>query len=313
MAVVKKSHQLPRHCPPLGLRVDRVVQEMCGWPRSQIVGLFDAGGVLVNGCHCAFPGQRVTAGEEVRIVYDPDRRYHPAPRPRQRLGFDLVFEDRYLLVVQKPAELLTIPTRREEADTLVSRVARYAHSSSYGGDVFPAHRLDREVSGLLVLGRTEPLTRALRDQFAAHKPERLYVALVAGRCTAESGTFRSLLATDRELNRFSTEDADIGQEAITHYRVLRQLTDTTLVQIWLETGRRNQIRVHFAEAGHPVLGDPRYERRRAAHRRWPYRRVALHARQLGFTHPVTRKQMRFCSPLPAEMEQFLADELAEPA
>ena len=278
---------------------------MCGLPRSQIVGMFDQGCVHVNGCLCVFPGQRVATGDKVQLEFEAGRRYHPKERSRKRLGFDLVFEDRYLLVVQKPAELLTIPTRREETDTLLARVAKYVRQTTGEPEVFNAHRLDREVSGLLVFGRTEPLTRALRDQFAANKPERLYVAIVAGHVESPEGTFSSLLATDKELNRFSTDDAEVGQRAITHYRVLRRLTDTTLVQVWLETGRRNQIRVHFAEVGHPVVGDSRYEPRRARHRNWPYERVALHAKQLGFMHPVTRKQLKFSSPLPVEMDRFL--------
>jgi 23S rRNA pseudouridine1911/1915/1917 synthase len=131
------------------------------------------------------------------------------------------------------------------------------------------------------------------------------MAITAGVLDQDEGTFESLLATDRDLNRFSTEDAEIGQRAVTHFRVMKRLTDATLVRVWLETGRRNQIRVHFAEAGHPVLGDPRYEPRRAAHPRWRSKRLALHARQLGFDHPVTGKHLRFVSPLPVEMERFL--------
>ncbi|MFO0820238.1 MAG: RluA family pseudouridine synthase [Pirellulales bacterium] len=309
MARVKHCHIMPRDCPALGLRVDKVVQSMCGaLPRSQIVGLFESGCIHVNGCLCVFPGQRVMTGDQIQVHYDDSQRYRPKERQRLRLGFDLVFEDRYLIVVQKPAELLTVPTHREETDTLVSRVAKYVRETTGERQVFHAHRLDREVSGLLVLGKTEPLAKALRDQFAANKPERLYQAIVAGRMVQEEGTFTSLLATDRELNRYSTDDQEIGQRAVTHYRVLRHLSDTTLVQVWLETGRRNQIRVHFAEAGHPVVGDPRYEPRLATRRNWPFRRIALHAKQLGFLHPVTRKQLKFSSPLPAEMERFLMAE-----
>jgi 23S rRNA pseudouridine1911/1915/1917 synthase len=107
------------------------------------------------------------------------------------------------------------------------------------------------------------------------------------------------------LNRFSTDDESIGQLAITHYRVVAHLDGATVVQVRLETGRRNQIRVHFAEAGHPVLGDPRYEAELARHPRWPHQRLALHARLLGFEHPVTGQALRLESPLPAEFERFL--------
>src|SRR5262249_52015609 len=147
---------------------------------------------------------------------------------------------------------------------------------------YSVHRLDRGVSGLLVFGKTPEIVRQLKDQFAASKPEREYVAIVAGQMRQQHGTFESLLATDKDLTRFSTDDETIGQLAITTFRVVKMLGAATLVQVRLETGRRNQIRVHFAEAGHPVLGDPRYEPERAAHRRWPHKRLALHARLLGF-------------------------------
>jgi 23S rRNA pseudouridine1911/1915/1917 synthase len=158
----------------------------------------------------------------------------------------------------------------------------------------------------LVLGKTQEIVHELKDQFAASKPEREYIAIVAGQMERPSGTFESLLATDKDLNRFSTDDEEIGQLAITHYRVISVLSDTTLVQVRLETGRRNQIRVHFAEAGHPVLGDQRYRPEAAAHRHWPHKRLALHARLLGFEHPVTDQPLRFEAALPTEMERFIA-------
>jgi len=222
------------------------------------------------------------------------------------LGFEIVFEDKHLIVVNKPADLLTVPTVRAETNTLLSKVADYVKHVSKGRGAFTVHRLDRGVSGLLVLGKTQEIVRELKDQFAASKPEREYLAIVAGDVQQPSGTFESLLATDKDLNRFSTEDEEVGQLAITHYRVVSALRDTTLVQVRLETGRRNQIRVHFAEAGHPVLGDPRYRPEQAAHPHWPHKRLALHARLLGFEHPVTGQPLRFEAALPAEMERFLA-------
>jgi 23S rRNA pseudouridine1911/1915/1917 synthase len=158
---------------------------------------------------------------------------------------------------------------------------------------------------LLVFSKTQEVLEQLKDQFAASKPEREYVAIVAGHMRQREGTFESLLATDKDLNRYSTEDEAIGQLAITHFRVVAHLEGATLVQVRLETGRRNQIRVHFAEAGHPVLGDPRYESELAQHARWRHKRLALHARLLGFTHPVTGQDLRLESALPAEMERFL--------
>jgi 23S rRNA pseudouridine1911/1915/1917 synthase len=305
MPLIQKSFNVDAASPEVGLRADRIVQTLCGLSRSQVTGMFDHGCVQVNGAVCQSPGQRVEAGDKVTLKYDPHQRYHPKNKPRRNLGFELVFEDRYLLVVVKPAELLTVPTRRGETNTLLHKVSEYVRHVAGGRQAFTAHRLDRGVSGLLVLGKTLEISRAIRDQFALHKPEREYVAIVAGRLEQQEGTFESLLATDRDLNRFSTDDEDIGQLAITHFRVLKRLRDATQVQVWLETGRRNQIRVHFAEAGHPVLGDPRYKAALATHRLWAYKRLALHARTLGFEHPITGQPLRFVSPLPTEMERFL--------
>lgn len=305
MPLIQKTLTIAPASAEIGVRIDRVVQTLCGLSRAQVTGLFDHGCVLLNDALCHAPGQPVAAGDRVLLKYDPHQRYHPKNKPRRNLGVEIVFEDQYLIVVVKPPELLTVPTRRGETNTLVDKVSAYVRHVAGGREAFTVHRLDRGVSGLLVLGKTFAIAQAIRDQFAARKPEREYVALVAGQLEQPQGTFQSLLATDRALNRYSTEDEEIGQHAVTHFRVLQQLDDATLVRVWLETGRRNQIRVHFAEAGHPVLGDRRYEPAVAAHRRWPHKRLALHARLLGFDHPITQQHLRFAAPLPPEMERFL--------
>lgn len=305
MPLAEKSCSIAADSPEIGLRIDRVVQQLCDLPRAQVVGLFDHGCVQLNDAVCSLPGQRIVAGDRLRLKYDASQKYYPKNKPRQHLGFELVFEDRYLLVVNKPAELLTVPTRRGETNTLLDKVTQYVRHVGGARQAFNAHRLDRGVSGLLIFGKTLEISQEIRDQFALHKPEREYAAIVAGVMEQVEGTFESLLATDKNLNRYSTEDTEIGQRAVTHFRVARKLEGATLVTVWLETGRRNQIRVHFAEAGHPVLGDPRYEPELAADPRWPYRRLALHARQLAFDHPKTGKHLRFECPLPAEMQRFL--------
>src|SRR5436190_1855120 len=305
MPLTHKAAEIPLDSPFIGQRIDRLVQELCGLPRSQVIGLFDHGCVWRNGALTTQPGDRLATGDRVEVRYDAKQRYHPTPKPRRNLGFGIVFEDKHLIVVDKPAELLTVPTRREETNTLQHKVAAYVRHVAKGRGAFAVHRLDRGVSGLLVFGKTQEIVRQLKNQFAASKPEREYIAIVAGRLQQKQGTFESLLATDKDLNRFSTEDESIGQLAITHYRVVAQLDAATLVQVRLETGRRNQIRVHFAETGHPVLGDPRYESELAQHSRWRHKRLALHARLPGFSHPVTGQDLRLESPLPAEMERFL--------
>lgn len=305
MPLTTKKTVVAADSPLVGQRIDRVVQELCGLSRAQIVGLFDHGCVRRGSSVVTLPGERLVAGDRIELRYDASQRYHPKPKPRRKLGFTIVFEDKHLIVVDKPAELLTVPTRRQETNTLQNKVESYVRHVSKGRGAWAVHRLDRGVSGLLVFGKSQEIVRKLKDQFAASKPEREYIAIVAGRMEQQQGTFESLLATDRDLNRFSTEDESIGQLAITHYRVIAVLDAATLVQVRLETGRRNQIRVHFAEAGHPVLGDPRYEPLLAQHLCWHYPRLALHARLLGFLHPMTSEEVKLESPLPEELEVFI--------
>jgi len=286
-------------------RLDLIVRDLCELSREQVFGLFDHNCVKLNGVVCLQPGHRVVAGDEIEVEYDPHRRYHALPKPPKDLGFGIVFEDEHLIVVNKPAALLTVPTPYREKNTLIDKITAYLKTKDKRGEAFVAHRLDRGVSGLLVFGKSLELSLQLRDQFELRKPQREYLAIVRGELKSHEGTFRSYLATDGNLNRFSTDDSEAGQLAITHFRTVTPLDDATLVQIWLETGRRNQIRVHFAEQGHPVLGDPRYQSRLAEHPRWKCKRLALLARSLGFTHPVTGQAYRFECDLPKEFVEFI--------
>jgi 23S rRNA pseudouridine1911/1915/1917 synthase len=158
---------------------------------------------------------------------------------------------------------------------------------------------------VLLFAKDPETADMLIGQFRERKPPREYVAIVAGVLKADTGTFESRLVTDRFLNQNSTNRDDEGKDAVTHYVVRQRLRDTTVVTVKLETGRRNQIRVHFAEHGHPVLGDRRYRSERADHPRWGHRRLALHARLLGFRHPGTGKDVVFESPVPREIQAFI--------
>jgi len=144
-------------------------------------------------------------------------------------------------------------------------------------------------------------------QFAAHEPEREYVGVVAGTGLPATGTFQSRMITTASQGRRSTRRPGLGEEAITHYRVERTFATAAQVRIRLETGRRNQIRVHFAEAGHPVIGDPRYAPELARHPAWTHPRIALHAATLAFRHPVTEQRLAFTSPLPPELADLIAE------
>lgn len=338
-------------------RADRVVQQLTGLSRAGVRGLFDHGCVRVNRDVCTNSAARAANGDLIEVQHDPHRRYKEMPTIKADPAFDVLFEDEHLIVVNKAAHVLTVPTTGEGAGgeeagkTLVHALNRHINRGRKGARrVFVVHRLDRGTSGVLVFGKSQKIASQLKSQFAAHKPERVYLAIVAGMMEKKKGTIESHLATDLDLNRYSTKDADKGELAITHYEVVKGSRDEatkrrsdkgkrantqhsvlstqcySVVRVQLETGRRNQIRVHFAEAGHPVLGDPRYRPDLAqTNPKWKHKRLALHAASLEFMHPVTGKVTKFEAKMPAEfvamagsmppsrgMDRPRADERGEP-
>ncbi len=219
-------------------------------------------------------------------------------RPSDR--FLVRHKDTAILVVEKKAGVLSQRTGSGRGEDMLSLLRAFLGARSTG--VFPVHRLDRVVSGLLVYARTASDQARLIEQFAAHTVERRYLAAVAGRLTADEGTFDSPLVTDDpSLRVYSDPDQKdrAARRAVTHWRAIERYPSATLVEVRLETGLRNQIRVHFADAGHPLLGERKY-----AGGRQGTERIFLHAAVLGFVHPRTRKPMRFEAELPPELARW---------
>ncbi|QDT04566.1 Ribosomal large subunit pseudouridine synthase D [Rubripirellula lacrimiformis] len=288
-------------------RVDAIVRELTQISHSQVRGLIDHGCVTINGASVNDGGEPVAEGDQVSIRYDANQRYREKKKIRWAdRTFTIVHEDDALIVVDKAAGTLTVPTDHHESNTLVDRVTLYLSHSKRRRQAFVIHRLDREVSGLLVMGKNQEVADKLIEQFKHRKPNRVYAAIVAGVMTDDAGTFDSHLATGNNLDRYVTGPSKNAERAVTHYKVIRRMEDTTHVEVTLDTGKRNQIRVQFAHAGHPVLGDPRYKTDQSMHARWIRKRIALHAMTLGFEHPVSGKPMTLESKLPAAMQKFLA-------
>lgn len=219
----------------------------------------------------------------------------------------LVYEDADLVVVDKPAGLLTIATERERERTAYRMLsdyvaggpasARAARSSAPRSKprpfLFIVHRLDRETSGLLVLAKTALAKQRLQYQFKARAVERVYVAVVEGQVRGTTGVLRGRLIEDRAFRVRLTRNPHMGKEAVTHYRVIGRGRATTLLELRLSTGRRGQLRAQLAARGHPIVGDTLYGSRTN-----PLRRICLHATRLGFIHP-GGDPVRFDSPVPA--------------
>ena len=252
----------------------RSLKQWLGSGRVEVNGRVCRDGRAVVGAH-----DRIELGGRGRI---------PFPK-----GLGLVYQDGAIVVVDKPARLLTVATERERERTAYRLLWDYLAAQRPRERPFIVHRLDRETSGLLVLAKSPEAKQRLQAQFEARAVERVYRALVKGRVREESGTLECRLVEDRSL-RVHTAQGLEGKTAITRYRVLSRGQDTTLLELSLGTGRRRQIRVQLAAIGHPIVGD-----REHGGPGGQFRRLCLHATRLGFVHPTTGKSMRFESAAPA--------------
>lgn len=283
-----------------------VVQTALKVNRQTAARLVHEGAVICRGYPVTQTHQSFRVGDQVEIDYVPQPGKIVSKKSKSATArFEVVYDDEHLIVVNKPAGLLTVPTPRRERNTLVSQIRKWLQQNHSTAQAVCVHRLDRGVSGLLVFAKDYATADLLRDQFAARKPHRKYIAIVAGKPDEKSGVFSSYLTTDsKTLTRYSVKDPREGELAITKYRVKEYWRGVTLVEVELETGRRNQIRVHFAEAGHPILGDPRYRPSEAEHRLWPYSRLALHAETLAIAHPTSGELLKFTASWPQEFRDL---------
>jgi 23S rRNA pseudouridine1911/1915/1917 synthase len=217
-----------------------------------------------------------------------------AARHTLPVGLSILHEDTDVIVVLKSNGLLTVATEREREATAQAYLNTYL--GSRGEDrVHVVHRLDRETSGVLVFAKNFHARERLKEQFMVHSVDRLYVAIVEGVVQPPQGTIRSNLLERRDLKMVSVPAHPDAKLAVTHYRTITSNDRYSMLEVTLETGRKNQIRAHLSEKGHPVLGDTMYGSTIN-----PLGRLGLHAKLLGFDHPVTGKRLVFTAPLPKQ-------------
>jgi 23S rRNA pseudouridine1911/1915/1917 synthase len=288
-----------------GLRLDQALARLLPqYSRSRLQGWIDAGAVQVDGRQLR-GRDKVVGGEKVRI----EARVEPEGRvTAEEIPLDVVFKDRALLVINKPAGLVVHPGAGNAAHTLQNALLAFDPKLAVVPRAGIVHRLDKDTSGLLVVARTPEVHTALVAAISEREVERHYTALCMGVMTA-GGTVDEPIGRHRSQRTRMAVRSD-GRAAVTHYRVVKRFRAHTLVRAELETGRTHQIRVHLSHIGYPIVGDPDYGgRRRLPAGASPelvsalegFRRQALHAARLKLEHPVSGKEMEWEAPLPGDM------------
>jgi 23S rRNA pseudouridine1911/1915/1917 synthase len=294
-----------------GWRLDRALADAVPtMSRERLKGLIRAGGLEADGKLLRDPATKVQGDEAFTLtVPDPE----PAHNAPQDIPLTIPFEDKHLLIVDKPAGLVVHPAAGNREGTLVNALLHHCAGrlSGIGGVARPGivHRIDKDTSGLLVVAKTDVAHEGLAKQFAAHSIDRRYLAIVNGLPKTAGGSIDAPLARSaHDRKKIAIVSGARGKRAVTHWRRLEPLRDAALVECRLETGRTHQVRVHLASIGHPLLGDPVYGRGKSVHRQLlnqlDFHRQALHAAGLGFVHPVTKARLSFESALPSDMQEL---------
>lgn len=248
----------------------------------------------VNGMPTSQFDHPVKAGDEFSVNFDKSFIVFRHPRIK------LVYEDEHIMVIEKGYGILSMGTENVKTGTAYSIMREYVKVHNPKAQVFIVHRLDRDTSGLMMLAKTAEAKDAMQHNWNNMVLSRKYIAVVEGVMEKESGEVRSYLAENSKFEVYSTDDPSSGQLAVTRYRTLAVGGGYSLVELELDTGRKNQIRVHMKDLGHPICGDRKYGAGVS-----PIHRVALHAQTLRFVHPITRKDMNFTTPIPAPFKSLL--------
>ncbi|QIK95871.1 RluA family pseudouridine synthase [Sphingomonas sp. HDW15A] len=294
-----------------GWRLDRALADAVpSLSRERLKALVKSGALTREGKAFRDPALKVSGDEAFNLaVPEPE----PAHNEAQDIPLKIVFEDEHLLVIDKPAGLVVHPAAGNRDGTLVNALLHHCAGqlSGIGGVARPGivHRIDKDTSGLLVVAKTDTAHEGLARQFAAHSIGRRYLAIVRGVPTSAGGTIDASLArSSQNRKKIAIVPEGRGKRAVTHWKLLRALKQAALVECRLETGRTHQVRVHMASIGHPLLGDPVYGSGKSGHRELlnalDFRRQALHAEGLEFTHPVTKVRLSFESALPPDMQEL---------
>ena len=291
-----------------GRRIDVVVSELSGLTRSQVQKLIEHGHLTVNNSAMK-SNYKARNGDVVSIFLSEEEQELIA----EDLPIQVLYQDDYLIVVNKPFGMVVYPAAGHSRGTLMNAVAFHSGKlASIGGPLRPGvvHRLDKDTSGIMVIALDDRAYYDLVEQFRQRTMDRRYRAVVFGNLRENSGTISLRIGrSDSDRKKMSTRSGR-GKDAVTTWKVIERYQTATLIEAKLGTGRTHQIRVHFASVGHPVLGDRTYGSKtvlEAGRRKITFSRQMLHAELLGFTHPVTGERLAFSTPLPEDMNMKIRE------
>ncbi len=266
--------------------------------RAKIQNLIKTGNILVNGEKIK-NSYKVNIGDEIDINYVEEE----ISVEGEDIPLDIVYEDDDILVINKPSGMVVHPSVGNTSGTLVNALVNYSKLSKVNGEFRPGivHRIDKDTSGLLVVAKNDKAHLFLSEELKEHKIKRKYIALVHGQIKFDNGTVDAPIGRDKNDRKKMSVTANNSKEAVTHFRVLDRYKNTTLIECELETGRTHQIRVHMKYINHTIVNDPLYSKDKNID---GFGQM-LHAKEITFIHPTTKKEITFTCDVPEEFNKIL--------
>lgn len=281
---------------------DFLREHMMGKSRNNIKSILSKHFVLVNGAPVSQFDFEVVEGDSVEISANAQKK-----NTKQQKKLSFLYEDDELIVLDKPSGLLSVATDKEKVTTAYRLVLDYVREKDPKKRIFVVHRIDKDTSGVLLFSKSEKLKNALQENWNLLVKDRMYIAITEGIFEKKEGTRTSWLLETKTNMVYSSSHKGDGVKATTHYKVLKEKKDYSMVEVHIDTGRKNQIRVHMKDLNHPVIGDEKYAQNDS-----PIQRLGLHAKKLILQHPFTKELMVFESPLPKEFNQLFDEKSSSP-
>lgn len=261
-----------------------------GQSRNSIKSLLTHRCVTVDGAPITQYNFKLVKGDVVIISKTPIRK-------KTRSNLPIIYENSEMIVINKPSGLLSIASDKEKGSTAYRMLTDYVQQIDKHNRIYVVHRLDEDTSGVLMVSKSQKLQEALQNNWNDLVKSRGYYAIVEGHLKEKSGTIKSYLKKNSQNMMYSSKKAGDGQLAITHYKVISEIDNYSLIDVHIDSGRKNQIRVHFGDLGHNIIGDDKY-----GNPSNPIKRLGLHAYELRLNHPFTNKELKFTAPVPKEFQ-----------